>query len=76
MPCGCEVEQSAAVNWPRVGRMGCTSAKVIAALCDVIDGRSSYAGSDFPDLYPRPMQAAQLEAYELGEPEPYIWDVR
>ena len=75
MPCGCEYEQSATVNWPQVGQAGCTSARVIAALCDVIDGRSSYSGSDFPDLYPRPMQAAQLEANELGLPEPYIWDI-
>jgi hypothetical protein len=31
--------------------------------------------SDFPDLFPRPMQSAQLEAEELGLPIPYIWDI-
>jgi len=64
------------VDWPKVGRNTCTSARVITALCDVIDGPAGAAGaSDFPDLYPRPMQSATLEAEELGLPEPYIWDV-
>jgi len=67
------------LDWPKIGRNTCTSARVISALCDVIDGRdgsSSRAGeSDFPDLFPRPMQSAELEAEELGLPQPYIWDV-
>jgi len=61
------------IDWPQVGRQTCTSARVIAALCDVIDGRAG--DSDFPDLYPRPMQSATLEAEDLGLPEPYVWDV-
>jgi hypothetical protein len=64
------------IDWPQVGRHTCTSARVISALCDVIDGRAAAAGeSDFPDLFPRPMQSATLEAEQLGLPEPYIWDV-
>jgi hypothetical protein len=64
------------VDWPEVGRNTCTSARVITALCDLIDGRAGAAGqSDFPDLFPRPMQSAELEAEELGLPTPYIWDI-
>jgi len=64
------------VDWPKVGRNTCTSARVITALCDLVDGRASAAGaSDFPDLFPRPMQSAELEAEELGLPTPYIWDI-
>ena len=66
------------VDWPTVGRGACTSARVISALCDVIDqGGSDRAAiqSEFPDLFPRPLQAAKLEAQQLGLPPPYIWDV-
>ena len=66
------------VDWPRAARTACTSARVISALCDVIDqGGSDRAAmqSEFPDLFPRPLQAAQLEAEQLGLPTPYIWDV-
>ena len=66
------------VDWPTVGRGACTSARVISALCDVIDqGGSDRAAirSEFPDLFPRPLQAATLEAEQLGLPTPYIWDV-
>lgn len=73
---GNEQASSQMVDWPKVGRNTCTSARVITALCDVIDAPARAAGdSDFPDLYPRPMQSATLEAEELGLPEPYIWDV-
>ena len=61
------------VDWPKVGRNTCTSARVITALCDLVDGRAAAQGeSDFPDLFPRPMQSAELEAEELGLPIPYI----
>ena len=66
------------VDWPTVGRGACTSARVISALCDVIDqGGSDRAAiqSEFPDLFPRPLEAAKLEAQQLGLPTPYIWDV-
>ena len=66
------------VDWPTVGRGACTSARVISALCDVIDqGGSDRAAiqSEFPALFPRPLQAAKLEAQQLGLPTPYIWDV-
>ena len=76
-----QASEASLTDWPKVGRNTCTSARVITALCDLIDGRagagmSPAAGeSDFPDLFPRPMQSAQLEAEELGLPIPYIWDI-
>jgi len=66
------------LDWQGAARATCTSARIISALCDVIDqGGSDRTAlqSDFPDLFPRPMQAATLEAEALGLPTPYIWDV-
>ena len=77
-----QASEASLTDWPKVGRNTCTSARVITALCDLIDGRAGAAGgaraageSDFPDLFPRPMQSAELEAEELGLPSPYIWDI-
>ena len=59
---------SAELDVPKITRATCTSARVITALCDIIDSQDS-------NNYPRPYQAALWEAEDLGRPEPYIWDV-
>ena len=60
------------IDWGDVTSKGCTSARVIAALCDVIDRGIPL---ELTDQWPLPYQGALLEARELGLPEPYIWDI-
>jgi len=50
----------------------CMSARVISALCEIIDRGPPL---ELTDQWPLPYQGALLEARELGLPEPYIWDI-
>jgi len=63
---------SRSLDWENVASKTCTSARVIAALCDVIDRGHPL---ELTDQWPLPHQGALLEAEELGLPEPYIWDI-
>jgi hypothetical protein len=59
-------------DWQKGVTAGCTSARVIAALCDVIDRGVPL---ELTDQWPLPHHGALLEADQLDLPEPYIWDI-
>jgi len=62
-------------DWKKGVSVACTSARVIAALCDELDQREDGVELRFTDRWPLPYQGALLEAEELGLPDPYIWDI-
>ena len=60
------------IDLKQITERTCTAARIISALCEIIDGQEL---TNLTDQYPSPYGAALLEAQQLGLPEPYIWEI-